>query len=229
MKLTKRKGFNFFRSYYDVYNELETDKDKVAFMDALLDRQFQGVKPLELKGMAKFAYISQINSIDSQVKGYEDKAISLNKDVENYDPWQGVKNIFTTPYQQEKGKGKGKEQVEYTIPDAEASDNESIDFDVLLSNVNNVFKRSFEVVNQTVKNKYKATMKQGYTKEMIKVAILNCHKDSFHRENNYKYCTVEYFSRPKTLDMYGAVAQIPHSPNHGKIMLVDQIRILDHD
>ena len=72
MKLTKRKGFNFFRSYYDVYNEL-SDKDKVAFMDALLDRQFQGVKPDSLTGMAKFAYISQTNSIDSQVKGYEDK------------------------------------------------------------------------------------------------------------------------------------------------------------
>ena len=72
MKLTKRKGFNFFRSYYDVYNEL-SDKDKVAFIDALFDRQFLGVKPTNLKGMAKFAYISQTNSIDSQVKGYEDK------------------------------------------------------------------------------------------------------------------------------------------------------------
>jgi hypothetical protein len=73
MKLTKRKGFNFFRSYYDVYNELENDADKVAFIDALLDRQFLGIKPNNLKGMAKFAYISQTNSIDSQVKGYEDK------------------------------------------------------------------------------------------------------------------------------------------------------------
>lgn len=77
IKLTKRKGFNFFRSYYDVYNELETDADKVAFIDALLDRQFLGVKPLNLTGMAKFAYISQTNSIDSQVKGYEDKTKTI--------------------------------------------------------------------------------------------------------------------------------------------------------
>lgn len=73
IKLTKRKGFNFFRSYFDVYNELETIQDKVAFIDALLDRQFMGIKPTNLKGMAKFAYTSQTNSIDSQVKGYEDK------------------------------------------------------------------------------------------------------------------------------------------------------------
>jgi hypothetical protein len=77
IKLTKRKGFNFFRSYYDVYNELETDKDKVAFIDALLDRQFLGIKPTTLTGMAKFAYISQTNSIDSQVKGYEDKTKTI--------------------------------------------------------------------------------------------------------------------------------------------------------
>jgi hypothetical protein len=121
MKLTKRKGFNFFRSYYDVYNELETDKDKVAFMDALLDRQFQGVIPTNLKGMAKFAYISQVNSIDTQVKGYEDKAISLNRNVKNYNPWQGVKNISTTPTQQveEKGKGKGKEETIIPIKNIE--------------------------------------------------------------------------------------------------------------
>ena len=97
MKLTKRKGFNFFRSYYDVYNELETDKDKVKFIDALLDRQFLGLKPTDLKGMAKFAYISQTNSIDTQVKGYEDRMIGLNKGVPNYDPWQGVKKSVPDP------------------------------------------------------------------------------------------------------------------------------------
>lgn len=73
IKLTKRKGFNFFRSYYDVYNELESKEDKIAFIEALLDRQFLGIKPENLNGMAKFAYISQTNSIDAQVKGYEDK------------------------------------------------------------------------------------------------------------------------------------------------------------
>jgi hypothetical protein len=90
-KLTKRKGFNFFRSYYDVYNELETTEDKVAFIDALLDRQFLGIKPTDLKGMAKFAYISQVNSIDSQVKGYEDKTKTILNPTQP--PTQGV----TTP------------------------------------------------------------------------------------------------------------------------------------
>jgi hypothetical protein len=119
MKLTKRKGFNFFRSYYDVYNELETAKDKVMFIDALLERQFLGKKPEKLKGLAKFAYISQINSIDSQVKGYEDKLkIRLDGTVYKADsitptapptvpPTDGG---YVPPTVQ--GKGEGKEEVE---------------------------------------------------------------------------------------------------------------------
>lgn len=113
VKLTKRKGFNFFRSYYDVYNELETDKDKVKFIDALLDRQFLGIKPTELKGMAKFAYISQTNSIDSQVKGYEDKTGTKLHDPTT-PPTVGVNETILTPTEQvqvqEKGKEKEKEK-----------------------------------------------------------------------------------------------------------------------
>ena len=114
MKLTKRKGFNFFRSYYDVYNELENNKDKVAFIDALLDRQFLGVKPTELTGMAKFAYISQTNSIDSQVKGYEDKTGTqlLNTPTEG-----GAQGVTEPPTEQEQVKGKEKGQdVQAIIP-----------------------------------------------------------------------------------------------------------------
>lgn len=72
MKNTKRKGFNFFRSYFDVFNELP-EKDKLPFIEALLNKQFLGIDPENLKGMAKFAYISQQHSISEQVKGFESK------------------------------------------------------------------------------------------------------------------------------------------------------------
>lgn len=119
MKLTKRKGFNFFRSYYDVYNEL-SNKEKVEFMDALLDKQFLGKNPENLKGMAKFAYISQTNSIDSQVKGYEDKTgtkLSCAPTQGGSEPpTQGGNDPPTLQVQvqvQEQGKGKGKGQLVY--------------------------------------------------------------------------------------------------------------------
>ncbi len=121
MKLTKRKGFNFFRSYYDVYNEL-SNKDKLIFIDALLDRQFLGVKPTDLKGMSKFAYISQTNSIDSQVKGYEDKTKTRldgrlyikGLDTPTAPPYDGG-SVPPTLQEEEKEKGKG----ELTLPDLE--------------------------------------------------------------------------------------------------------------
>jgi hypothetical protein len=111
-KLTKRKGFNFFRSYFDVYNELETIKDKIAFIDALLERQFMGIKPVNLKGMAKFAYISQTNSIDSQVKGYEDKTGNILRPTEG-----GVVGVKLPPSLQveEKGEGEVKEKVKVIV------------------------------------------------------------------------------------------------------------------
>jgi hypothetical protein len=110
MKKTKRKGFNFFRSYYDVYNELKTNKEKVDFLDALFARQFHGEEPENLEGMAKFAYISQVNSIDTQVKGYVDRVKAINKNVPNFDPWQGVEKTILTPPQQEKEKVQEKEK-----------------------------------------------------------------------------------------------------------------------
>jgi hypothetical protein len=78
-------------------------EEKIAFMDALLDRQFLGVKPTELKGMAEFAYVSQTNSIDSQVKGYEDKTkTKLNPlEVNTYTPTDGGNYTPTAQVQEE--------------------------------------------------------------------------------------------------------------------------------
>ncbi len=122
MKLTKRKGFNFFRSYWDVYNELE-DSDKLAFIDALLNKQFLGVDPKDLTGMAKFAYISQTHSIESQVKGYEAKMKSILNPTHTptEPPTEGGQY---TPTQQviEKEKVIGKEEYDIEVDVSSSSD-----------------------------------------------------------------------------------------------------------
>jgi hypothetical protein len=108
MKKTKRKGFNFFRSYYDVYNMIDKDSDKIAFIEALLDKQFLGKNPVGLKGLVNFAWVSQVNSIDSQVKGWEDKTGLKLTPTEG-----GAERGGITPTEQVEGKGevKEKEQV----------------------------------------------------------------------------------------------------------------------
>ena len=99
-----RKAINFFRSYFEVAKELN-DKDRLAFYDALLNKQFENIEP-NLKGMANFAYISQKHSIDAQVKGYFDKT----KD-EQFNPNQPPSVGATQPpCLQEKEKGQEKVQ-----------------------------------------------------------------------------------------------------------------------
>jgi len=106
--MAERKAFNFFKSYYDVFNELEKDKDKLLFVSALLKRQFKGTEPTHLTGMAKFAYISQKFNIDSQVEGFENK--TKTKLIDNQTctppPTGGAKGGSV----QEKGKVEEKEK-----------------------------------------------------------------------------------------------------------------------
>lgn len=190
-----RKAFNFYRSYWDVANELN-DKDRLAFYDALLTRQFTG-EEIALTGISKFAYISQKHSIDAQIKGYEDKTKQkLNNPVE--DPMQGgTQGGIEAPTVQEKGKGKGKEEY--------------IDYQALLEFMNLSFGRNFKVMNISIKEKYKSLLKQGYSKLQITDSINNCKNNEYHKKNNYQYCTPEFFSRPVTIDKYSNVSTIDNS------------------
>jgi uncharacterized phage protein (TIGR02220 family) len=178
-KMSERKAVKFYRSYWEVAMQLN-DKDRLAFYDALMLRQFTG-EETSLKGMANFAYISQKHSIDAQVKGFEDKT-----KTPLVHPTQGG---MQPPMVQVQEKEKEKEQ--YTI-----------DFQALLDFVNQSFGRKLKVVTSSVKSSFKARLKEGYKKEDILNAIKNCKENKYHKENNYQYCTLEFFSRSSTLDKY---------------------------
>ena len=100
-----RKAFNFYRSYYDVGCEL-SDKDRLAFYDAIITLQFTA-KLTPLKGVAKFAFLSQKHSIDAQIKGYYDKT----KDP-MFTPYEGGTQ---GGWQQEEEKGQEKVQVQEEV------------------------------------------------------------------------------------------------------------------
>jgi len=132
--MSDRKAFNFYLSFYEVFNEIEKDKDKLSFITALLDRQFTGVEP-ELKGEARFAYISQKQVIDQQIRGWEDKSGKKLQSTDNAThqtlPKGGAEGGQNTPALQEKGqvqekeKGEGEEkggdEHQTPTPDSESS------------------------------------------------------------------------------------------------------------
>jgi hypothetical protein len=141
--LKQRKGFNFYRSYFDVFNMLQTDKDKLDYITAILEKQFEGNEP-ELDGMALLAYVGQKHSVDKQVEGFINQQRKKDPSIPPYQdpsipPYQDpsyVSNdsVMTTedpsippsipPYQQEKEKEKEEVKEEVQV--------QEIDEDVFL-------------------------------------------------------------------------------------------------
>ena len=71
MKLTKRKAFNFLRSYYDVLNKIKEPEDKLNFLLAIIDKQFIDEDPKDLNFIVDLSYSSQRHSVESSVKGWK--------------------------------------------------------------------------------------------------------------------------------------------------------------
>lgn len=100
----------------------------------------------------------------------------------------------TTPVQQDPTKeSKGKEK----------KGKETIQWNNLLEFYNKTFNKNNRVFNESNKAKYLARIKEGYTRENISKAMIKANKDTFQADSNYKFCTLEYFSRSTTLDKYG--------------------------
>ena len=175
-----------------------------------------------------FAYVNDENPISDNPLinlAFEPIKLQLKRDLKKWEDIK-VKRSEAGKISAEKRKQQNQqvltsvESVEQTLTNPTVKDNvnvkvnvinnnnvESIDFDQLLSFINSTFGRNFKVVNDKVKNKYKSLFKQGYGKEHIKDAILNASKNDYHKQTNYQYCTLEFFSRPETIDKYSSITQ----------------------
>ena len=207
--MSKRKAFNFYFSYYDIAKEL-TDKDRLAFYDAIIKRQFFGIET-ELSGLAKLAYISQKHSIDAQVSGWESKMKEpLNQGITEGAEGGSVGGAEGGSVQEKgEGKEKGKEKEEIN----------TINFDKLLLFLNSKTKRNFKIINEATKKKYLARLKEGYTSKDIANAIENAVNSDYHKENNFTYLTPEFFSRAVTLDKYSSVNNKPKEKSVNKSLI----------
>lgn len=83
---------------------------------------------------------------------------------------------------------------------------------VILDSFNIIFGKRSRVLTKKVSNKYKEILKY-YSIDDIKDAMSNAKEDDFHRENGYKYCTLEYFSRLEQIDKWVNVKPIQENAN----------------
>jgi uncharacterized phage protein (TIGR02220 family) len=87
-----------------------------------------------------------------------------------------------------------KDNISKVVPTSGIDTNKFVEY------FNSVADRKFKP-NDKIKACLKKAIKT-YTKEEIKKAIDNAHKDSYHLETNFKYLTPEYILRDKSLEMF---------------------------
>ena len=202
IKFKERKAFNFYRSYYETSLLLD-GKDKAEFLECIINYQFTGILIEPKRKNSLLAFRGQIHSINKQIIGFD-----KGKDTyPNGYPTEG----------KDKGKGKGshkevqeEEQVQDEVEEKEEiidvpAKAEKIDFEKLIEFINKNTGRNFKVINKTVKGKYLARLKEGYSKQDILDAVSNSIKSDYHKGENFKYLTPEFFSRSETLDKYSNV------------------------
>lgn len=76
----------------------------------------------------------------------------------------------------------------------------------ILNIFNEVFQKKSRVMTKKVITKYKDILRH-FSLDDIKLAMENARDDEFHSENNYKYCTIEYFSRMEQIDKWTNVTK----------------------
>lgn len=91
-----------------------------------------------------------------------------------------------------------------------------IDWDRLRAYFNKVFKKSARIISDDAKKKFRQRLKDGYTKDDIQKVIDNCSNDNHHKDNDYKYVTFDFLSRPAIFERYAAMEhKKPQSLNQG--------------
>jgi uncharacterized phage protein (TIGR02220 family) len=214
IKFKERKAFNFYRSYYETSLLLD-GKDKAEFLECIINYQFTGILIEPKRKNSLLAFRGQIHSINKQIIGFD-------KGKDTYPNGYPTEGKY-------KGKGKGshkevqeqvqeEEQVQDEVEEKEEiidvpAKAEKIDFEKLIEFINKNTGRNFKVINKTVKGKYLARLKEGYSKQDILDAVSNSIKSDFHKGENFKYLTPEFFSRSETLDKYSNVNNKPKENN----------------
>jgi|TARA_R100000084_G_scaffold38927_1_gene15659 type III secretory pathway component EscV len=79
----------------------------------------------------------------------------------------------------------------------------------IINDFNTVFNgiKKARVFPNKLQKKYKELIKEGFTLKMVLSAMQNAKQDQFHKDTNFRYCTLEYFSRVKTLDKYCYISE----------------------
>lgn len=92
--------------------------------------------------------------------------------------------------------------------------NDTVNWDKLIEVFNLIFGTNKKIISESIRKKYRARLKEGYTKKDIVAAMKAAKKDDFHKGTSpaHKHLTLEFFSRPDKLDRYMEQVQTKYTP-----------------
>ena len=93
------------------------------------------------------------------------------------------------------------ERIASEMPKKKEKKEPSTDLEPFLTIYNDVFK-SKRKGNAKVARQLNARIKEGYALEDMRSAMVEAKKEQRHIENNFKWLTPEFFTRPDKLDLY---------------------------
>ncbi|GIM61371.1 hypothetical protein CAPN008_14210 [Capnocytophaga canis] len=205
-------AFEFIKMDMDYYDEAYQKKK-----EAKKENGKKGGNPNFKKGQSNPYYSKEKDNLNitednlTLPKITKDKHIDIDIDIDNNTPQppQGEligdfqdSELANSQEPNETPDLKTEKEKNETDSTGGADEVEKIDFDRLLTAISEITGREFRVINEAVKKKYRARLKEGYTKADIFNAIKNATKDKYHNETGRKYLTPEFFSRSQTIDKY---------------------------
>lgn len=191
------KGKQSFILYADLKNTLDQLPDDVA------GRLFKHI----------LDYVNDLNPQTDELilkVAFEPIKQQLKRDLKNWDEVRGKRSVAGKLSAAQKQlmltsvesveQDSTKSTVNVNVND-NVNDN-VIDFEKLIEVYNLIFDKQCRVIAPAIRSKYLKRLKEGYTKKEIVDAMKNAKKDEYHKGCDFKYLTLEFFSRPDKLDRF---------------------------
>lgn len=191
-----RDSIIFYRSFYEAVKELSAE-DQAMVYTAIFEYSLN-FNESALSGLPKAIFTLIKPQLDANNKKYENgKKGGRKKPNDN----------------QNETKKEPKSNQTETETEANVNDNVnvndnnnlSVNWGKLLEQFNSITGKKIRVLSDKAKKQIKARLREGYTKEDIVSAIVNCFNDSYHREHNYKWLTPEFISRADKMEKYANI------------------------
>ena len=183
-KMENETAGEFFKHYLRYINDLNPTTDNMV-----VDIAFESVKQNLKRDLKKYENICERNALNGSKGGRPKKP-------------KKPSGLIGNPKEPKKADTDNDTDTDIDINNNTSAKADGIDFDLLLNFINKTLNKNFRTINKTLQAKFKARLKDGYTKEDIQKAILGASKASFHKESNYKHLRPEFFSRADKIDMY---------------------------